>query len=168
MNLFVPDKLNYIKGERPDVKCILCSVINKNKKVVSLEIKRFEYCCVSLNLYPYNPGHLMIFPLRHIEDIRELTENEELEINKVTKLMLDVLDDVYEPGGFNLGYNINKFSGASIAHIHLHIVPRYRSEIGFMDIIGGKKIIVETPDKTLDKLKNGIKDNINKYFKDKK
>jgi ATP adenylyltransferase len=94
----------------------------------------------------------MIFPKRHVVDVRELKEGEVLEIHRLAKMSLDILDELYKPSGYNLGYNIGSFSGASIEHIHLHIVPRYRNELGFIDIIGGSKIIVEEPSLTKEKL----------------
>jgi len=90
----------------------------------------------------------MLFPKRHIVDIREYTEEEATELFALEKLCLNVLDELYTPHGYNLGYNIGPAAGASIEHVHLHIVPRYRRELGFIDIIGGAKVIVEEPNET--------------------
>ena len=145
-NLFVPDKIEYVRGKRrPDVECILCAIVERSNKVTRLEVHRSELFVVSLNLYPYTPGHLMVFPKRHITDPRMLNDEEMQELHRMQGLCLDVLESVYTPHGFNLGYNLGDASGASIAHLHLHIVPRYRRETGFIDIISGIKIIVEDP-----------------------
>jgi ATP adenylyltransferase len=106
----------------------------------------------SLNLYPYNPGHLIVFPERHVLDIRELSDQETLRFLSLTKICMEVLDKLYQPQGYNLGCNIGAVSGASIIHLHQHIVPRYPRELGLIDIIGGARVIVEDPTATREKL----------------
>jgi ATP adenylyltransferase len=156
-NLFIPGKMAYVRGEKkPDVKCILCAIVEESDQVSRLEVYRSEYFLVTLNLYPYAPGHLMIFPKRHVTDLRMLTKEESAELCKLQGICLDVLDDVYHPHGFNIGYNIGEAGGASIAHLHLHVVPRYRRELGFIDIIGGVKIIIEDPNISLVRVKEGF------------
>ncbi len=150
--LFVPAKLNYVKGERPNVNCILCSVVEKDPQVASLDVYRSKNFVVSSNLFPYNPGHLMIFPLRHIESIEEFTDEEALEVHQLQVKSLKILRKNYNTESYNVGYNIGKSSGASIDHLHLHIVPRYPREIGFIDVIGGARIIVEDPNETVRRL----------------
>ncbi len=156
-NLFVPDKMEYARGaKRPDVECILCAIVEGSDKVARLDAYRSELFVVVLNLYPYTPGHLMVFPKRHIIDPRMLTDKEAIELCKVQNLCLNVLDNIYSPHGFNLGYNIGEAGGASISHLHLHIVPRYRRELGFIDIISGAKIIIEDPNVSLEKIRQGF------------
>ena len=127
--LFNKDKINYIKGDKPDVDCILCAIAEKKNGVDCLEIHRTDNFIVSVNLYPYNPGHILIFPVKHIEDYTEFTDSEALELHKLTSRTITILKNEYNPSGYNLGFNIGNSSGASIAHIHQHIVPRY---IGFL------------------------------------
>jgi ATP adenylyltransferase len=166
-NLFVPYKLKYAKGERPQVDCILCAVKEKNPKVEKLNIFETERVIVTLNLYPYNPGHIMLFPKRHIITLQELTKKETAEIHNLTILSMEVLNQLYNPSGYNIGYNIGKGSGASIQHLHLHIVPRYENEIGFLDILSGTRIIVEDPVKTKEKLSRTFREKIG-HVKSKK
>jgi ATP adenylyltransferase len=153
MHLFVPTKLDGYLRNKPKVECILCAVRDNNPDVVRLVVHRDKNFIISLNLYPYNPGHVMIFPNRHIEDIRALSNGEAMEIHKLTLITLGVLDKLYAPAGYNIGYNMGNVAGASIEHLHLHIVPRYKNELGIVDILSGSKIIVEDPNKTLEKLK---------------
>lgn len=156
-NLFVPGKMQYARGNsRPDVECILCAVVEGNDKVVRLDVYRSKLFVVALNLYPYAPGHVLVFPKRHITDLRMLNDEEVLELNKTQNLCLDILEKLYAPSGFNLGYNIGEAGGASIEHLHLHIVPRYRREMGFIDIISGTKIIIEDPKDSLLKLRESF------------
>lgn len=156
-NLFVPNKLAYARGKaRPDVECILCAVIDGSNQVDRLEVYQSVLFTVSLNLYPYSPGHLIIFPNRHIVDVRALTEAEVSELHRIQCLCFEVLDTVYQPRGYNIGYNVVDASGASIEHLHLHIVPRYPRELGFMDIIGEMRIIVEDPNVSQQKLRKAF------------
>ncbi|MFN8578452.1 MAG: HIT domain-containing protein [Candidatus Sericytochromatia bacterium] len=152
--LFVPSKLKYVKGERPNVKCILCAVVDKDPNVSNLDVYRTKNFIVSANLFPYNPGHLMIFPIRHIETIEDFTDEEALELHHLQLKSLKILRNNYNCQSFNVGYNIGSSSGASIDHLHLHIVPRYPREIGFIDVIGGARILVEDPNDTVSKLRD--------------
>ena len=152
-NLFVPNKMAYAKGtDRPDVPCILCAIVEGDDRVERLEVHRTEYFTVSLNLYPYSPGHLLIFPNRHVEDVRGLGAAEVQELHGLQCRCFEVLTRAYEPRGYNVGYNMGEASGASIAHLHLHVVPRYSRELGFMDVIGGARIIIEDPNVTRERL----------------
>ncbi|MBN1900568.1 HIT domain-containing protein [Candidatus Sumerlaeota bacterium] len=156
-NLFVPSKIAYVRGDKPAVECILCAIIIKDPRVKSLEVFRSAHFSLCANLYPYSPGHLLIFPKRHVEDVRELTLAESRELFHLEKRTLDILDKLYHPHGYNIGYNIGEWSGNSIKHLHLHIVPRYRNELGFVDIITETRIIVDDPVKNLPRLRKLFK-----------
>ncbi len=154
-NLVIPGKLDYVRGGKPDVPCILCSIRDNDERVVRLEVGRTELIVVSLNLFPYNPGHLMIFPLRHITDLREMSREEVLEMHRLTGSLMDILESVYGPRGFNIGYNVGATSGASIEHLHCHIVPRHRNETGVLEMVSqGARVMVEDPNVTLEKLRD--------------
>ena len=155
-NLFSVNKLQYIKEKSTSTGCILCSIAKRDTDVVNLAVADGKKTVVCVNKFPYNSGHLLIFPKRHITDYRDFLEEEELEINKFLRASLDVLDATYSPSGYNFGYNTGEFAGASIAHIHMHVIPRYRNELGFIDIIGGAKILVENPTRTMEKLKKAF------------
>jgi len=158
-NLFVPSKVQYVRRERAihlkgrGMDCILCNIVARNKSVESLEICRTKLFCVCANLYPYNPGHLMVFPLRHVEDLRGLTDKEAAELFLLEKFTVDILDEIYQPRGYNIGYNLGDCGGNSIKHIHLHIVPRFKNELGFIDILSSSRIIVDDPRSSLPKLR---------------
>ncbi len=155
-NNFVPDKLDYVRGQRPPVACILCAVAANDPQVSNLVLFRRNGLFVTLNLYPYNPGHLMIVPERHCVHLNELSDDEALEIHRLQLLTLRVLEETYRPDGFNLGYNIGPSSGASIDHLHLQIVPRYPTEVGFFDILSDSRVIVEDPKVTKQKLEENF------------
>jgi ATP adenylyltransferase len=145
-HLWIPTKVGYVKGsEKPDVECILCSIRDRDPNVKSLEVYRDRGCVTVLNMYPYNAGHLMVFPERHVLEPADLDHGEAVDLFDSINLAMRVLRKRYHPGGFNVGYNIGDCSGASIPHLHAHVVPRYSSEIGFVDIIAGSKVLIEDP-----------------------
>lgn len=157
--LFIPNKRDYITGKnQPEVECILCAILEGHPEITSLLVWKNDLVAVCANLYPYNAGHLLIFPIRHIEDPRELTENELLSVHNSMKSSLDKLESLYFPQGFNIGYNVGEASGASIPHLHQHVIPRYPRELGFVDITSGSKIIIEDPNITLKKLQRAFND----------
>ncbi len=141
------------------MECILCSIANQTKDVIVLEIYRTPKFIISANLYPYNPGHVLIFPVRHVEDYLMLTDEEALEMHHLTAKTISILKGEYDPAGYNIGYNIGNQSGASISHLHQHIIPRYNNEAGFIDIIAGTRLFIIDPADMMEKLKkkfNGI------------
>ena len=152
-----PGKLSDIRGEKPDFPCILCAIRDREPKVTNFEITRNKQMIVSLNLYPYNPGHVMIFPMRHLTDIRDLTDEEIMQMHRLQGKVMAVLESVYGPSGFNIGYNLGETSEASIEHIHCHVVPRHRNEIGLLEMISqGVRVLVEDPLDTLEKLRKAF------------
>ena len=149
------EKINYFKKKRPR-GCILCLIKERSPEIVDLSIYRDELFIITVNLYPYNPGHLLVFPSRHIEDIREYTGEEEKRLSSLTKYIINILDELYSPSGYNIGYNMGLTAGASIRHLHLHIIPRFPREIGIADLIAGKRVLVEDPRETTKRLKTLI------------
>ncbi len=145
------DKIAYLRGKRPD-GCILCLVRDGSEEVERLIAAETANFVVSVNLYPYNPGHLILFPKRHVRDIRELTAEERRELDALVDRCLGALDKSHAPGGYNIGYNMGLVAGASIDHLHLHIIPRYPREIGIAELIAGARVLVEDPRETLARL----------------
>ena len=141
------DKMDYLTGKRPE-GCILCLVASGSADVVQLVVHETALAVVSLNLYPYNPGHLLVFPRRHVRDIRELSEAERTDIDAVSRLCLDVLDSTHGPAAYNIGYNMGLTAGASIDHLHMHIIPRYPREIGIAELMAGMRVLVQNPVET--------------------
>lgn len=150
--LFSFNKIAYLKGKRPK-GCILCLVRDDSEDVDKLVVHQTEHFIVSLNLYPYNPGHLIVFPRRHITDIREYTRKEQQELDALIPICLDALDRYGNPSAYNIGYNMGLSAGASIEHVHLHIIPRYPKEIGIAELVGGSRVLVQDPKDTLVQLK---------------
>lgn len=144
--LWSPWRSNYIqsfKHKSDDEECVFCTApkfdISDDE---SLVVYKSKLCYVMLNLYPYNSGHLLIIPYRHMSDLEDLTEDEFSEITKLLTLSKKVLNNVMKPHGFNIGANIGKAAGAGIdQHIHFHIVPRWNGDTNFMPTLGEVKVI---------------------------
>ena len=149
------EKFAYVKGRKPS-RCILCLIREQSPEVVDLTVYRDELFIVTVNLYPYNPGHLLIFPTRHLVDVREYTDAEDRRLAELTRYFLDLSEEVHHPVGFNLGYNMGQPAGASIDHLHLHLIPRYPHELGIADLIAGKRVLVEEPLETARRLRQRI------------
>lgn len=158
-------KLDYVQGkDRPNVDCILCAVRDNDERVTSLKIYEDDLCFIVLNLYPYNPGHLMVATSQHKTKFLELTRSEILHIFRAIQGLQLLLNDLYNPKGYNIGMNQGRDAGGSIEHLHFHIVPRYGSELGFIDIIGDTRVLPEGLGAVREKLENNINDYLTKEF----
>jgi ATP adenylyltransferase len=149
------EKYAYVKGPKPE-GCILCLIRDRDPAVIDLSVYRGELFLVTVNLYPYNPGHLLIFPTRHIVDVRSFSREEEQRLNELTRYFLDVADKVHRPAGYNIGYNMGHTAGASIEHLHLHLIPRYPHETGIADLLAGKRVLVEEPRETARRIREAV------------
>jgi len=109
-----------------------------------------------MNLYPYNNGHLLIAPKRHVGKIEEINEAEMTELFKMTQKMIKVLR-AFKPEGFNVGANLGRVAGAGVpGHFHIHIVPRWNGDTNFMPVIGETKVISESLEETYKKIKESL------------
>lgn len=137
--------------------CIFCDFIAENNDKGNLIVYRGKYSFIILNRFPYNPGHIMIVPYRHIPSIELLDANETVEIFNLIKLSLKILREIYSPDGFNVGINIGRVAGAGIeSHVHVHIVPRWNGDANFMPVISNTKVLPEALEDTYNKLKKGF------------
>ena len=107
-----------------------------------LVVARGEVVYAVLNLYPYNPGHLMVVPYRRVSELEDLTDAESAELMAFTQKAIRVIKNVSHPHGFNVGLNLGTSAGGSLAeHLHVHVVPRWGGDANFITIIGGSKVI---------------------------
>lgn len=107
-------------------------------------LHRGETCYLVLNIYPYNPGHLMVVPYGHVARLSQLSQSERMEFIALTARAESVLESTYAPQGINLGINLGTAAGAGIAeHLHLHIVPRWASDTNFMTVTGETRVLPE-------------------------
>lgn len=151
--LFNTEKIKYVKGDKPCVDCILCAIRDNSPLVKNLNVHASENFIIAVNLFPFNPGHVMIFPKRHICGLDELTGPEATEMHTLLVRTVRLIDEEFKPSGYNIGYNLGEGSGASIKHLHQHIVPRYSNEVGFLDVLSGTRVIVSDPVDVMERLK---------------
>lgn len=145
--LWVPHRIAYLQGSSPDRQsgeCVFC-VAPSQPDEESLVVHRSATCYVVLNLYPYNPGHLLVCPYRHIPTYDEATEDETADIARVTQTAMRLLRRISGAHGFNIGMNQGRVAGAGIEeHLHQHIVPRWSQDSNFFPIIARTKAMPQT------------------------
>ncbi|MDQ2845200.1 MAG: HIT domain-containing protein [Actinomycetota bacterium] len=162
--LWTPHRLAYIKGDEGDPEsaagtaaatapsCPFCHLPSLGDRE-ALIVARGAAVYLMLNLYPYNPGHLMVVPYRHIADYTELTEEELAEFSDFTRRALTVIRTASNPDGFNVGINAGAAAGAGIAHhLHQHVVPRWSADANFMPVIGQTRVLPQLLATTRDEL----------------
>jgi len=157
--LWTPHRMAYITGaEKPSggydepAGCPFCRAPEAPAET-SLVVARGETVFAVLNLYPYNPGHLMVCPYRHVADYTDLDPVETVEVAEFTQSAMRVVRAVSSPHGFNLGMNQGSVAGAGIAaHLHQHVVPRWGGDTNFMPVIGRTKVLPQLLDDTRDLL----------------
>ena len=151
--IWAPWRIKYIQMAQIE-GCILCDKPKENNDALNYILYRGDKNFVIMNSYPYNPGHLMIAPYRHIANLEELTDEELHEHFNVVSRSIKLLKQVFKPDGFNLGINMGKVAGAGINdHIHTHIVPRWQGDTNFMPVLSDVKVVPEALTETYEKLK---------------
>ena len=152
--LWAPWRMRYIAGAEKSEGCIFCEKWRADADAENLVLFRGEECFAILNLFPYNNGHLMVVPVRHVADIVDLTASEQIEMFRLTQRMVCVLRETMSPHGFNIGFNLGRAAGAGIAdHLHLHVVPRWSGDTNFMPVLDATRVISEALEETYKKLK---------------
>jgi len=155
-NLWAPWRSNYINTiHEPDRGlCVFCEYAKDNRDRENLILKRNEWVFVIMNKFPYNNGHLMVVPYRHVADPALFTSEEGVELWNTVVECRKALEGALRPQGYNIGMNVGQAAGAGIAdHSHAHIVPRWMGDTNFMPIFGQAKVISEDIYKTYDRLK---------------
>ncbi len=149
-----PHKLVYIEGkDRHDIPCIFCAIIEGNPRVKTKIVYRDSKYMVILNMFPFNPGHVMVVPIQHVEKLSELSREELNAFFLMGAKTVRLVETAFNPTGVNMGLNIGSAAGASIEHLHLHIVPRYPRELGFMETTADTRTLVMDAETTFKRLK---------------
>ncbi|AXK44930.1 HIT family protein [Brachybacterium saurashtrense] len=145
--LWTPHRMAYIGGQdkpadpHDEGQCPFCAGPRRSDED-ALIVHRGERAYVILNLYPYNAGHLLVCPYRHVSDYTDLDRDEVLEVGELTRTAMRVIREVSRPAGFNLGMNQGEVAGAGIAaHLHQHVVPRWQGDANFLPIVGRTKAV---------------------------
>ncbi len=155
--LWAPWRIQYINTAKKIRGCLFCRAAKgKNDKKNHIIFRSRHVFCM-LNKFPYNNGHLMISPYRHIKDLVRLTNDEISDFFSVINKSQVLLNGLLKPDGFNLGMNLGSVAGAGVAgHLHLHIVPRWKEDTNFMPAVFDTKIISQSLDELYEKLSQKI------------
>ncbi len=150
--LWTPHRMVYIGGENkpatPQAEdCPFCAAPTRGDDRAALIVHRGQLAYVILNLYPYSPGHLLVCPFRHVADLTDVTTDELAEVAALTQQAMRVTRSVSGPDGFNLGINQGAVAGAGIAaHLHQHVVPRWRGDANFLPVVAQTKAVPQLLD----------------------
>lgn len=144
--LWAPWRMEYILGMKTDA-CFICNALASGEDEKNLLLHRGERCCVIMNRYPYNNGHLLVAPIRHVADPSQMEDAERLEWMRLTDRALGALRERMHPEGFNIGTNLGRVAGAGLeSHLHQHIVPRWNGDTNFMPVVADTKVIPQALD----------------------
>lgn len=154
--LWAPWRIKYVSRKKQK-GCIFCKALKERKDKKNFVVLRSRYCFAILNTFPYNNGHVMIVPKKHLKSIEDLGEVELLDMNKVLIKIKAALKKILSPSGFNIGMNIGKVAGAGIAnHLHTHIVPRWLGDINCMPVIANTKVVSQSLEELYLRLKKNL------------
>lgn len=155
--IWAPWRIGYIKNAgRKSSGCLFCRSLKSKRK--NYIIARNKYSFAMLNVFPYNNGHVMISPKRHVKKLEALNGKEIADVFSMLKQIIRLLNRVLKPAGFNIGINIGKCGGAGIPdHLHLHVVPRWEADTNFMPVLSDTKVISQSLDDLYNELKKEIK-----------
>lgn len=155
--LWTPWRYAYVSGIEKPVGCVFCQAAREKDDQKARIVHRGAHCFVILNTYPYTPGHVMIVPYTHLDELQKLPSEAANEMMALSQRMESVLREVYRPDGINLGMNIGKAAGAGIAeHIHLHVLPRWVADANFISVVGETRVLPETLEITWKKLSSAM------------
>jgi ATP adenylyltransferase len=141
--LYASWRYAYVTGSRDTSECVFCAA-QRSEEAGALIVHEAPLAFVILNLFPYNSGHLLIVPRRHVADLTALTRDELIVMAELTQAAAQVLTEEYAPQGINIGMNLGRPAGAGVAdHLHGHLVPRWTGDTNFMTVVGDVRVLPE-------------------------
>ncbi len=141
--LWAPWRLEYIKSADEEAGCVFCAAVTGDDEE-RLVVRRGQKAIALLNKYPYSSGHFMVAPVQHIGEYGELDTEEVLELHRLAAGGMAALGKLYEPQGYNVGWNLGRAAGAGVVdHVHLHVVPRWGGDTNFMPVLADVKVLPE-------------------------
>jgi ATP adenylyltransferase len=155
-NLWAPWRVKYITKIVKEAKgCVFCRIYKQKKDAKNFVVVRTRHSYAVLNIYPYNNGHTLVLPNRHVNDIDKLRKTEQDDLFALLASVKALIKKTMRPQGFNIGINLGRSAGAGFpGHVHIHIVPRWRGDANFMPVIGKTKVISQSLRETYTLLKN--------------
>ncbi len=154
--IWAPWRSEYVsKIVKKSKECIFCKMVKEKKDKKNYIFRRTEHCFSVLNIYPYNNGHVLIVPNRHVNDLSKLKRPEREVLFDLLEETKACLENVLKPAGYNIGINLGRAAGAGFPkHLHVHLVPRWFGDANFMPVTGNTKIISDSLKSLYEKLKN--------------
>jgi ATP adenylyltransferase len=141
--IWAPWRLEYIQTADEQAGCLFCRAAERDDEA-GLVVHRGRHAFVLLNRFPYSSGHFMVAPYRHVGEFGDLDDEEALEVHRLASHGLGALSAVYQPQGYNLGWNLGRIAGAGVVdHVHLHAVPRWAGDTNFMPVLADVKVLPE-------------------------
>ena len=155
--IWTPWRYAYVTGAEKTTGCIFRDAPQAGDDEKVRIVHRGRHCYVILNTYPYTPGHIMIVPYDHLDELHKLSAEATHELVDLSQRMELILRDLYHPDGLNLGMNIGKAAGAGVAgHIHMHVLPRWVADSNFVSVVGETRVLPETLEITWKKIKGAL------------
>ncbi len=152
--LWAPWRMGYILSEKKNDNCIFCTGTDRSKDADRLILCVGEKSLVMMNRFPYNNGHLLVAPRRHVPGLEDLKSKESLDLLMMVRRSIEILRKVMAPEGFNVGLNLGHVAGAGVEeHMHFHIVPRWNGDTNYMTVLDDIRVIPEHIRKTYRKLR---------------
>jgi ATP adenylyltransferase len=153
--LWSPWRAEYINApHNEDEGCIFCDLPVKDDDDSTFILARQGSAFAVLNAYPYNPGHLMVAPFRHVGEFEDVNDDELVDTGELLQRAVRAMREEMDPDGFNLGMNLGRVAGAGIpGHVHWHVVPRWNGDTNFMPVVGETRVLPELLEDTYKKLK---------------
>lgn len=153
-HIWAPWRREFILQGGVHDECFLCLKPKEQKDDTNYILYRGKFNYILLNAYPYNPGHLMVAPYRHVGDLIDTEENELKEHFELVKMAVKLLKHTVNPAAFNVGMNLGRIAGAGVDdHIHTHIVPRWQGDTNFMTVVADARVVPEALAETFEMLK---------------
>ncbi len=144
--LWAPWRQKYVTAIHKNQKgCVFCRMLKEKRDKKNFIFIRCQHSFSVLNIYPYNNGHVLILPYRHVNDLSRLTKNEREDLFDILDETKALLEKVLHPAGFNIGINLGRAAGAGFpGHVHIHLVPRWKGDVNFMPVTAQTKIISQS------------------------
>jgi ATP adenylyltransferase len=141
--LWAPWRLEYVGSADEQAGCFFCAALDGSDED-ELVVARGARAFVLLNKFPYSSGHLLVAPVRHTPGLRDLDDDEIVELHRLASQGIEALAATYAPEGYNLGWNLGQIAGAGVLdHVHLHVVPRWGGDTNFMPVLADVKVLPE-------------------------
>ena len=149
--IWAPWRMEYIEKHSEAKECFLCAAASGRGELV---VARESQYLVVMNKFPYNSGHILVAPMRHVSRLEDLSVDERFALMEGVTLFSQVVQEALNPQGQNIGVNLGRVAGAGLEeHLHVHIVPRWNGDTNFMPVLADVTVVPEHIERTCDKLK---------------